>query len=128
MRKIYSLDDRIRVKIDDLIIVVRPLGYEEKADIQASMVSGDLKAAMRGAIDTLKATLVSIEGLVDSNDEPYVYDPEKFDDVLNLPESPKMTKVALNLLSNIPEVFIDPESDNPLIGVEILKENDQGKK
>jgi len=128
VRKVYSTNDRIRLKIGDLTVFFRPLTYAEKSEIQASMMSGSVKGAMQGAYDTLRAALVDVQGLEYHDGSSFKYDEDKFDDILNLPESPTMTKAALNLLSNVPDEFKDPESGLKLDGVEILKEESAGKK
>lgn len=122
MRKIYSLQDRIRLQVGDLEVVFRPLSYAEKSEIQAGMLSGGIRAAMNGAFDALKTALVEIKGLANEDGSPYVYSPEKLDDILNLPECPLITKAALNMLQNVPSVFKDPETNLPLAGVEIIRD------
>lgn len=130
MRKVYSLDDRIDLKVGDLKVTFRPLSYEEKSNIQALMVSGNIKSAMDGAYEALKTALVDIKGLCNRDGSAYLYDKEKFDDILNLPESPVLTKAALNLLSSVPSEFIDPSTSKALEGIEILEDTEEetGKK
>lgn len=125
MRKIYSTQDRIKVRIGDLTVFYRPLSYAEKSEIQAEMLKGDIKSAMDGAYNALKAALVDVQGLHNPDGSAFKYEPEKLDDILNLPEAPTLTKAALNLLSNVPQTFKDPETNSVLHDVEIVRDEEE---
>lgn len=130
MRRIYKLSDRIRIKVGDLTVILRPLTYKEKADIQSEMItsSGNIRGAMDAAVNALKCALVGFEGISNADGSPYVYSEADFDDVLNMPESSTLTKAAMNLLNNIPKEFVDPHTAQKLQGVEFLDEVNEEKK
>lgn len=132
MARIYRLTDRIKVKIEDVTVTVRPLTKDEKAEIQQSVIrgraKGDFKEATQGIVLALKYAVKGIEGIVDSDDKPYQlqYDENKnltddcVSDLLNMQHTNKLTMVCIALANKIPDEFTD-ESGQKIEGVEILK-------
>lgn len=132
MARIYRLTDRIKIKIDDLIVTVRPLSKDEKAEILQSVIhgrsKGDFKEATQGMVLALKYAIKNVEGIIDSDDKPYQlqFDENKnltddcISDLLNLEFHSKLTLVCISLARKIPEEFTD-ENGKKLEGVEIIK-------
>jgi hypothetical protein len=129
MRRIYKTTDVIKLKVGGLVVGIRPLTYSQKADIQAKLLNQkDMRAMMDGAVEALRCSLVSIDGVQNFDGSPFVYSPETdFDNVLNLIEANDLTKLSLNLLNGIPDQFVDPRTGEPIEGVSFVEESPEKK-
>lgn len=136
MSKIYRTSDIIPLNIDGLKIGVSPLTFEQKMEIQAQMLSGKPTDAMKAAAFAVKYALKKLDGIEDSNGNPYELQFENgritdqcWDDLQNMAQSQKLTMVCLNLLSSVPDEFTDPATGKKIEGVKRLdKEKSSAKK
>ena len=132
MAIVYRKSDRVRIKIDDLEVSLSPLSYHEKSEVSRLMMDGKIGTA---AVEAIKLAVKDIKGLKLSDGSVYELkfendklSEETLDDLMNLEHSKKLVLVCLNLLSTVPEEFIDTESGKPLEGVSIIKEKKPRKK
>ncbi len=137
MARIYRLTDRIKVKIDDITVTIRPLSKDEKAEIQQSVIKGrakgDFVEATRGIVLALKYAVKGIDGLIDSDDKPYQlqFDEHKnltddcVSELLNMEVTGKLTMVCISLANKIPDEFVD-ENGIKLEGVDVIKAGTPG--
>lgn len=131
MAIIYKKQDRLRVRIEDIIVELSPLTFQEKNIIKKHILSGDLDNA---AVTAVKMCLKQVTGLknVDGSDYELSFNGEELtdetiDDLLNLNCREKIVLTSLNLVGGVPSVFIDEESGNPIEGVEILQDQPEKK-
>ena len=135
MAKLYRLNSTVEFKIDDIIVGVRPLSYDQKMEVQSEMskaVNGDMSAAMQAVIKVLKVALRKIEGVTyddeDGNEVDFKLEFDQdgnveqhcIDDLLNLPHSQKLTTLCTSLLNGIPDKVLNEKGD-PLEGVSRVK-------
>jgi len=132
MAIIYRKSDRIWINIHDIQVSVSPLSYHEKSEISKIMLEGKIATA---AVQTIKTCLKDIKGLklVDGSKYELEFDEGKIteecmDDLMNMKHGKDLVLVCLNLLSNIPEEFIDTETGLPLDGISLVKEKKPRKK
>lgn len=125
MAKIYRITDRVSVKIGDIVAIISPLSLETKNEIQALMLqgqrSGDIIKLNAAMLMALRKCLKGIEGLTDSDDQPYELKFENgmvaeccIDDLTNLQMSPELLKVCAEFVNAVPKKFNIP-------GVEIIE-------
>jgi hypothetical protein len=128
--KIYSLNDRISIKIDTISILISPLSYKQKAEIQASIaryaVSKDTSDLLEGSFKALKYSVKDIKGAKNKDDSDYqitlengIASDDSIEGLLNSSISNKLTNVAISLLNGIPTEIINPMTGEPLEGVTI---------
>ena len=134
MKKIYKRSDRIAVQIDDITVRLAPLTFDQKNEIQQSMLDGrsknDLAALSKGITLAMKYSLRGIEGVQDSDGQPYKLALDEagnltdscIDDLLNLESKEKLTLVCMSLLRGIPEQFTD------MVGVSFVATTSEGSK
>lgn len=132
MAKIYRKTDRITVKIDDVTVKLAPLTLHEKTEVQTAMMESlktrDLQQASKGLSLALKLTVKGIEGIEDSDSNPYKLQfdennqltDECVDDLLNLEITEKLTLVCTAMVKGIPSKFTN-EKNEALEGVEVVK-------
>lgn len=128
MAKIYRLSDRIKLKVDDLVVTIGPLSIHQKSSVEGLASSaGVLKASLLA----MKYGIEDISGLIDKDgleyklplDENGNLTDEAIDDLFNMESSYKLVAIALNLINNIPNEFIDINTGKKLEGVEFIVEN-----
>lgn len=137
MARIYRTTDRIPVKVDDVTVLISPLTFEQKSEVQEAMMgfaNGDVKAATRGVVLSIKYALKGIEGVEDADGKPYELSlengcltDEAVSDMLNLHCTEKLAIVCSSLLNGVPTGFKDNDG-NPIKGVEFVKKAKPGKK
>lgn len=122
--RIYSLKDRITVKIDELEFKLAPLSYKQKIEIQSLLTSGK---EFDGIARAIKYSVRHVSGLEDVNGEEYkikleadVLSDESLDDLMNLEISMKLHLVCAHLVSGIPSKIIHPDTGEEIEGVEIV--------
>jgi len=72
--KIYRLSDRIRVQIGEITFLISPLTYHQKTEIVSNVTrSGglEMQSAAQMAYLAIKYSVKGIEGLIDSENNPY---------------------------------------------------------
>ncbi len=131
MAKIYKRTDRIVVKIDDITVKLSPLSLDQKTEIQQAMLvgssKGNIKELTRGISLSIKYALKGMEGVVDSDGNPYTLHFENeilsdscVEDLMNLEVTKKLYTVCSTLANGIPAKFVD-EDGKPIEGVELVK-------
>lgn len=138
MVRIYRTTDRIKVKVDSIVVTIAPLSVDEKAEISQFMLAGklrDFKAAAKGTALTVKYAVKDVSGIVDQKNQPYkvAFDENGYltdqcvSELFNLEMSGKLTEICMSLVEKIPDVFTDAKGKK-LEGVEILKTEDDDSK
>lgn len=132
MARIYKRSDRIAVKIDEITVKLAPLSLDQKSEIQQLMLTGrtkaDLKLLTKGIALSIKYGLKSVEGIEDSDGNPYKLSldsndqltDECVDELMNLELSKKLSLVCAGLVNGVPKDFTD-ENGNPIEGIEVVK-------
>lgn len=131
MARIYKRTDRISVRIDDVVVKLAPLTLDQKTEIQQAMLQGrskaDIREATRGIALAIKYSLKGIEGVEDSDGNPYKleFSGEELtsacvDNLMNMELTKKLAMVCAAMVNGIPSFFTD-ENQEPLEGVEIVK-------
>ncbi len=130
MARIYKRSDRITVKIDTITVKLAPLSVDQKTEIQQAMLIGraksDMKEATKGIVLALKYAIKGVDGLEDSDGNPYklkfeddILSQESIDDLLNLEIAGKLSMVCAGMMNGIPKSFTDTEGD-ALVGVQVV--------
>jgi hypothetical protein len=130
MARIYKRTDRISVKIDDIVVKLAPLTISQKTEIQQAMLEGskktDIREATRGIALAIQYSVKGIEGVQDSDGNPYALQFEGgnlteacVDDLMNLELTRKLTLVCVAMVKGVPSKFTD-EQDKDLEGVELV--------
>lgn len=145
MSKIYKRTDRVKLKIDNIEVVIAPLSVQQKAEVQAKMIQGiheqsqgkhveSHKSQQDGVILLLKHGLKSIHGIKNHDDSEYklvmendMVSDESIDDIFNLEMHVKLVNVLSSLVKGIPAVFTDVNG-NKIEGVEFVEDEKTGSK
>ena len=130
MARLISTKERIPVTIDDIVIYISPLSYQEKMQLQDHMlqaVNGNMSEAMKGAAMSIKFAVKKVDGIETSEGYKYQLEFEEngkyitdscVDDLLNLPQNNKLIATCSSLLEGIPaENIRNPSTGEPLEGV-----------
>ena len=134
MSVVYRVSDTFDLKIDSITVTISPLDYKIKADMQASVMAGK---PMDAAVMALKHCIKGIKGLKSTDGKAYELEFEAdgalkedhIDDLLNIPESAKLSVIAVGLINGMPEgEFMDPETKVQMEGVEFVKRRASRKK
>ncbi len=132
MARIYKRSDRVVVKIDEVTVKLAPLSLDQKTQIQHAMIlgrgKGDIKEATRGIALAMKFSVKALEGVEDSDGNPYVLQfeadggltDECIDDLMNLELAKKLTMVSVAMVNGVPTKFTDAD-DKEIEGVHIVK-------
>lgn len=137
MAKIYKCSDRIKIKIDDVVVTIAPLSLDQKTEAQELMARGkinkDYKMITKGIVATIRYALKDISGLEDSEGQPYKLEFEDnilsescINDLFNIQLHQKLVMVCSSLLGNFPTDFRD-ENGNLIEGVEFLSSKNEEK-
>lgn len=127
MSKIYRASDRIPVQIDDITVVIAPLTFNQKSELQSIMLSAksDPMNAVKGARLAIKFAVKEVRGLEDIDGKEYkittddsgLISDESVDDLLNIQEQPKLIALCTQLIAGMPKGIIDPATHEPMKGV-----------
>lgn len=139
MTMIFRISDRIRYKIDDLEVAIRPLSYGEKMGLQQSMIKasqGDMAMAMDAVVETVKLALKEIKGIKNSDGSDYTleFTPEGkvtddcIDELLNLPHRDKLTLLCSAFLNGVPTKVVNPQTGEAIEGVKYIEPVKKAKK
>jgi hypothetical protein len=131
MARIYRKTDRIKVKIDDIVVTIAPLSIDQKTEVQTIMGRGHLKAEVglltKAVCLAMKYGIKDIEGLQTEDGTPYKLEFENdtvkdacLDDLFNLEMHEKLVLICSTLINSIPKQFTDRDG-KPLEGVEIIR-------
>lgn len=139
--KIFRPKDRLKLNIGEIEIMVSPLSYGQKVEVQSLGVSqGKNGIKVNDKIDfnkliylVTKFTLKGIKGVENLDGSPYELEFETEDknclsdscveEILNLSISPKMSIALMQLMNGFPEngKIINPEKPGEYLqGVEII--------
>jgi hypothetical protein len=130
MARIFKRTDKIRIKIDDIVVTLSPLSMDQKTRAQELMSEGqksqNLDMVTKGIIQLVKQGLKDIEGVEDADGNKYQLEikdneitDECIDDLFNMEVYPKLMLVCTSLASAVPSEFLD-QKGQPIKGVEIL--------
>lgn len=127
MARIYRTTDRIKLKIDDIIVTISPLSASQKAEINTyhmDFAKGNIESATNAVVTAMKYAIKDIEGVEDADGKPYELEfdgdylsDDCVSDLLNLELNGKLQTVACSLANGVPNDF-------DLEGVEFVKSGD----
>lgn len=148
MARIYRLTDRVKVKIDDVVVVLRPLNLHQKNEIrvlfQKHQNSKDLNSdngldnstyGMQGILQTIKYTVDSVQGFV-IDDDGTEYKVEKdqqgyltddcVNELLSSNLQQKIIAVCNNSLLQLPDE--NTLNEDVIPGVQIIRDEKKSPK
>ena len=135
MVKIYKTTDRIPVKIDTLTFKISPLSFDQKAEIQAMLISGDAMSVVKAAKTSVKYAVKDVTGVENADGSKYQLEFEGevladhcVDDLLNIDQDDKLSLVCTSFLNGIPKDFVDPQTGKKISGITIQRESSRKKK
>lgn len=139
MSIIYRKNDLVKLKIGDLIFGIKPLTYLERVEIMSHLTNASgvvTENAAKATYYTMKFAIRSLEGakLLDGSDYVLTFDENKnlsddsLDDLLNIESNDKLGLAIWNFLKGVPAVLIDPNTNEPIEGVEIVTQKGVPKK
>lgn len=133
MARIYRRTDRIAVKIDDVTVKLSPMSLHQKTEVQSAMLKGhkatDIREATRGIALAIQYSVKGIEGVEDSDGNPYKLQFNEtgeelteacVDDLMNVELSRKLALVCASMVNGIPSEFTD-QYNQALEGVQIVE-------
>ena len=136
--KIYSLTDKIPVKIGDITISISPLSTIQKAEIQGLMLKTvkdpeNTLPAMQASNLCVKYSLKEIKGVEMADGTSFglqfedgVLTDDCVEQLNNSELGTLLHQTCLNLLKGIPNTFVD-EYGNELKGVEMVRPKSKKK-
>ena len=124
--KIIRLTDRIRIKCNEIEVVIAPLNKHQKAEIQSAFKTKDGKTEVDYealALKTIQFSVKTVSGITDYNDEQYVVSFEHDMDILT--EECAMELLGVFSSTNITAAISAAISQNlaPIEGVEFKVES-----
>lgn len=132
MARIYKTSDRVKIKVDGLVVHISPLTYQVKSEMQSLIIAGK---PMDAAVLSFKNAIKKIEGLTDQNDDEYKVEFENgvltdgcVDDLMNIQQGTKLNLISIALLNGLPEEFENPNTGLALEGVSYVEASKKGKK
>jgi hypothetical protein len=131
MTKIYKRSDRIKLKIDDVVVTLAPLSFDQKTEAQDYMLRGraksDYKLMSKSIAYSIQQSVKDISGLENEDGTPYKLEFENgvltdtcIDDLFNIELHKKLVMICTSLTQGIPQVFTD-ENGKPIEGVEFIR-------
>jgi hypothetical protein len=130
MSIIYRRSDRVRVKLHDLELSIRPLSHHEKAIVRGYIMKGQLVEA---CVMCMAICLKDVKGLKTLSGEDYKLeiDDDKLteaclDDLLNIEHSADLIISCYNFLDNVPTHITNDGKE--IEGVSVIKEGSPRKK
>lgn len=128
------MNERIKVKMDDLTFLLSPLTFDQKTEIQALSMTGEFKKTLEAAKLAVKYSVKDVKGLEDSSGKAYKIKSddlgltdECLNELLNSEQSDNLQVACLAFIKGIPKDFMNPFTNKPLKGVKIIKDS-KGKK
>jgi hypothetical protein len=141
--KIYTVNDRIKIKIHDDIVYISPLSLNQKAEVQACFSkyseTNDKKDLIMASFRAIKYSLKAIESAEHYEGDEYNFCFEEYIDnylpepiilkvltdkcvteLFNTYITNELSVTALSLLNSIPKEIINPMTSKPLEGVIII--------
>lgn len=135
--KVYSLTDRVHIKIGEVVVAISPLSFKQKMEIQAEMIKfeseKDVNALMEGSFKALKYAVKGVEGLTGSKGkyelsfEDGVLADNCVEELMNIEIGQTLTSICIGLINGVPREIINPMTKKPLEGVKIINPRKKGK-
>ena len=129
---VYSTEDIIPIKVEGLTVYVSPLTYKQKDEIQNLFIANK---AVEGVVKAMKYAIKDIDGLITPDGNKLKLklkngelDDKTIDTLLNTSFGVKLNVVCISLLNGLPKEFIDPQTGEPLEGVEFLSSGESKEK
>lgn len=135
--RVYSTKDRIKIKMDDVVVSISPLTYEQKKVVQEMLVKAQGKESlyMDASYTAIRFAVKDISGLTNANGEKYELEFEEniltegcMDDLLNIEITSRMNAICMALVNGMPDCIINPETGEKMEGVEILNPQTEEKR
>lgn len=134
--KIRKTTEKIAVKVGDLIFKISPLTFEQKCEIQSTLMAGTAISILKASKLAIKYAVKDIDGLenVDGSKYEVKFDniglsDETVDDLANTEISDSLNYMCISLLNGLPKRFEHPVTKEPLKGVSFVeKESTEEKK
>jgi len=133
---IYSTDDTIKLKVDDIEISISPLTFQEKRELSSKLLlgtGGNLDAALEASFLAIKYGVKEVFNLKNSEGKPYKLKFEEnkrhltdtcVEDLLNIKQNNKLVQICSQLLNGInSSLLIDPVTGDNIEGVELLEDD-----
>lgn len=116
MAKIYRINDRVEIKIDDITVKIAPLTLQQKSEVQRMMLegqkAGDIQKLNDSMILAIKYCLKDMKGVQDSEGNEYALEFDSgmvtdscVNDLMNMELSPSLLKVCAGFVAGIPKNF-----------------------
>ena len=135
MSIVYRTNDKIKIKVDSLVLTVSPLSYHDKNKIQSLLVTGNAESVMNGASLAIKIAVKGVSGLKlsDGSDYELAFEDgqltnESLDDLMNIECNSKISTICLGLIHGIPKDFTNNNTGEVIEGIHIIKAGDSTKK
>lgn len=133
MVRLYSINDLIPVKIKDITVIISPMKYKDRHNLELLMrqsTDNDFDSTINAAKYALKCSIKNIIGIDGQDDKPYklTFDDDGYlndscvEDLLSIPLNNELITICSSLLNGIPDAFLNPYTGKPMKGVEIVKE------
>lgn len=113
--RVYKTTDRLSLDLGELKVVISPLSYIQKQEVQSLMLEGqknnDVTKMNDGILLALRYSLKEIQGLQDESGDykltlkDGMVAVECMDDLLNIPISGQLMKISGKLINGVPEDF-----------------------
>lgn len=128
MSKIYTINDKIAVKISDVTFFISPLKYSQKCELQSLMEkaisSKDMKYAQDAAFLSVKYSVKEVKGIERMDGSTFNVElenneltEESVDNLLNIKQSTKLATVCASLVHGISNEIIDPYTGQAIEGI-----------
>lgn len=129
-----STRDRIKIKIGDVEVLIKPLSVAEKAEVQGLfglVANGNLGGSMLGVSRAVQFSLKSIKGLKDDEGNDLDFELEFDDkgnlsedcvsDLFNMPVAVGLSNIASNLLNGINSKKIVDADGKAIKGIKFVE-------
>lgn len=130
MAKIYKRTDKINIKVDDVVVTISPLSIHVKTEAAQMMAlgkqKGDYSMLTNALVLMIKHAVKDIKGLKNHDGSEYKIElednclkDETIEDLFNIEIHTKLTMICTNLMSSIPDKFVD-NNGQEIKGVEFV--------
>lgn len=128
MSKIYTINDKIPVKIGDIIFYISPLKYSQKCELQSYMTKAiednNMQLAQDAAFKAIQYSVKDVKGLTHMDGSEFRVDieegilsEESVDNLLNIEHSTKLAALCTSLINGIANKIIDPYTGKTMEGI-----------
>lgn len=135
MALLYRTSDRLKLKVDDIVVHLSPLSYLEKAMVEEEVRKGTTIALTTAAAMAVKYAVKGVENVFLPGGEEFFVELDEegkltdqcVSDLLNLQMYDKLISISLNLLNGVPKRFTNMETGQPISGVSFVEEDSEKK-